>query len=85
MFDKEAAQELIRKMEQNPVEAQTRAAFAACVASEMRAGRDRDEATMICYIKMRAKAEGKPCPSFDTNDPWPWRGKGTNPSPDQTG
>lgn len=47
----------INDLDPTSIETQIKAAMAACIATEVRAGRDLDQAKRICYEMMRKRAE----------------------------
>lgn len=52
----------IESLQGNSVDAQVKAAISACIAQEMRNGRDRDQAIAMCYEMARRKMGGEPTP-----------------------
>ena len=51
------ADELNPKKPENPVDNRIRAVMAACIATEMRTGKNREEATRICYDRVRRQLD----------------------------
>jgi len=45
----------IERLDKTSAEAQTQAAISACIAAEIRAGRDKDQATAMCHEMVRNK------------------------------
>ena len=75
MSDKEA-EELGKTMEQPSAENSLRAVFAACVATEMRAGKSQEEATRICHARIGKQLEGGVRAQPQTKDTVPSKGSG---------
>jgi hypothetical protein len=79
MSDKEA-KELVRKMQEHHSDNVVRGLMGACISTEMGIGRSREEAELICYLKIRKKADEGWHPQFETKDAGP--DEGGSPSPD---
>lgn len=45
----------VEKLTKDSADAQVRAAISACIATEIRAGRDPDQAKAMCYSMVREK------------------------------
>ena len=50
----------IEKLDKASGDAQVKAAISACIAREVNAGRDQEQAVAMCYQMVRDKTGGKP-------------------------
>lgn len=76
----EEAEGLAKKMRVTPENA-VRAVMAACIATEMRAGRSREEATQICYAMMRKRLDTRLKSQPESKDTVPTKGAKLSPNP----
>jgi len=77
MSDKEA-EELGKTMEQPSAENSLRAVFAACVATEMRAGKSQEEAVRVCHARIGKQLEDGVKAQSQATNVVPASGRGTS-------
>jgi len=80
MSDKEA-EELVKKMLEDTAENAIRAVMAACVATEMRAGRSQEEAIRICHARIGKQLDARLWSQSQTKDAVLAKGEKLSPDP----
>lgn len=52
----------IQRLSKDTSDAQLKAAISACIATEVRAGRDQEQAVAMCHEMARKQTGGRPAP-----------------------